>query len=357
MRPIAVLLVVAWAFALSSCWAPYYDPEVSASAKFADSLGEPLLSIGPLSASGMFDPSAGGRFEFLPERPYGDPASPAEGFLVQKGEDRARVAFVAYSSGYGFASMSMDMSNYFGSGALLRAEASTSGDYPQMIAITDHQVVRQYRFDRSAQSLVESETANTDLTCSRIYGAGAALSTIASDADKYWILYDGGSQVLLSAGTVDSALGTFYDMGVTPATGGRSLGNGGRMLSDMSGGSYYYSPPGDPTLLWSAASLSVSAPEELSISRPLVAVLSDGTLVAQDELHLSAYTAGGKELFTVLAGSIRLQHEVYSYGPSPEAGYYLIFTQVLEKGSSNSDSREFRIKVWRVSLAEFHKLG
>jgi hypothetical protein len=358
MRKGAGFLLAAWALALSSCWAPYYDPEVSASVELTDKLGEPILSIGPVSGSDKFDSSTEG-FEFLPARPYGSPASPTEGFLVQKGEDRIRIAFVEKEvGGYGFAPMSQDASNYFGSSAVLRSEASTAAGYPQMIAISDHGSVRQYCFDRSAMSLIPSETPNTSTTCVKVYGAGAGLYDIANDVDLYTVLFTDGTQLLMSVGQIGGSLGTFSDLYATSLNaGGRSLKTGGVAFFDAGFNNFYYAEPDGPTLRWSGATLPVSPPVELAISRPLRTLLSDGTLVAQDELRLSAYTAAGKELFTTLAGTIRVQHEVYSYGPSPAAGYYVFLSQVLRSGKSDSDKAEFTVRVWRCPLADFKKLG
>jgi hypothetical protein len=358
MRKGAWFLLAAWALALSSCWAPYYDPEVSASVELTDKLGEPFLSIGPVSGSGTFDSSTEG-FEFLPSRPYGSPASPTEGFLVQKGEDRIRIAFVEKEGGgYGFAPMSQDASNYLGSSAVLRSEASTAAGYPQMIAIGDHSSLRQYQFNRSTMSLIQSETPNTSTTCVKVYGAGAGLYDIANDVDLYSVLFTDGTLLLMSTGQIGNSLGAFADLYATSLnSGGRSVKSGGNAFFDAGLTNFFYAEPDGPTLRWSGATMPGSPPVELAISRPLRAVLSDGTLVAQDDLRMSAYTAGGKELFTILAGSIRVQHEVYSYGPSPAAGYYLFLSQVLRSGKSDSDKTEFTIKVWRCRLADFKKLG
>ena len=59
---------------------------------------------------------------------------------------------------------------------------------------------------------------------------------------------------------------------------------------------------------------------ELPIPERLTAMLSDGTLVAQGDNYLTAYSAGGKKLFSIPAGSVRLEHEVYFPGTSPAAG-------------------------------------
>jgi hypothetical protein len=349
---------------LASCWAPYYDPEVSASVGMADKLGDPILSIGPLSGQGTFDSQQGGSFEFLPARPPGSPWAPTDGFLVQKGEDQVRITFVAYGDGsYGFASSNQNLPNFFGADALLRSEAATPGGYPQMIAMTDHAKAQQYRYDRSTRSLNQtSTTPDTSTICVEVYGFGAALRDAAADADLYAAIFSNGTQILVSDDLIGnstlSAIPFANLFAGTLDTGGRSLSSGGSAFVNAGSGYLYYSGSGGTTLRWNMATLTSEAPALLSISKRLTAILSDGTLVAQDDLQLSAYTAGGEELFTAAAGSIRLQHEVYCSGPSPAAGYYLIFSQVLVvKGSNGSDNDEYYVKVWRCPLADFRKLG
>jgi len=359
----SLLSLFALALSLASCWAPYYDPELSASVGMADKLGDPILSIGPLSGQGTFDSQQGGSFEFLPARPPGGAWAPTDGFLVQKGDDQVRIAFIEYKDGsYGFASMSQFVSNYFGSDALLRSEAATSGGYPQMIAMADHAKAQQYRYDRSTRSLSQtSMTPDTSTTCVGVYGFGAALGDAATDADLYAAIFSNGAQILVSEDLIGngtlSAL-PFADLFAgTLDTGGRSLSGGGGAFVNAGSGYLYYSESGGTTLRWNMATLTSEAPVPLSISKRLTAILSDGTLVAQDDLHLSAYTAGGAELFTAAAGSIRLQHEVYCPGPSPAAGHYLVFSQVLVVKGKSSDGDEYYVKVWRCPLAGFQKLG
>jgi hypothetical protein len=361
MRRAAVLRVAApaavLAFLLVACWAPYYDPAVSASVGFADKLGDPLLSFGPIGGSGTFNSKDG--LEFLPTRPAGSPWAPVDGFMIQKTEEGASIAFVERSGGsYGFASSSQGMNNDFGTGALLRSEAADASGNPQMIAITDHQQVRQYNYDRSTKSLNQSSVSPSSTSCTQVYAAGAVLYDGANDADRYSMLFTDGSKTLLSADLVGKTLGSFTDQfAATLATGGLALSSGNSALADAGGDYLYYSASGGPTLRWDTASLPSTAPTELSVTERIIAVLSDGTLVSQDDLHLRAYTASGTRIFTALAGSIRLEHEVYCPGPSPAAGYYVLFSQVLCSGSGSSDNSEYYVKVWRCSLSGFKKLG
>jgi hypothetical protein len=356
MRKLAATFsIAASALSLVSCWAPYYDPEVSGSVALADELGDPVLSIGPISGQGMFDSSSSG-FEFLPSRPSGDPASPSDGFLVQKGDGRIGVAFVAKKGGeYGIASSSQGTSNYFGSDIFLRSEASTAAGYPQMIAAADHQSLRRFQYNPATGALSQDWSSNAASV--KVYGTGAVLADAASDAELCSVLFSNGTQVRVWKGALGAAFGPFTDpYAAAINAGGRSLDIGGRAFFAPGGAYFFFSDPDGLVLRWDMAALPGGAPVKLAVSSPLVAVLSDGTLAAQDDLHLGAYTASGKKLFTKLAGSIRLCHEVYAPGPSPEAGFYLIFSQVLSTGGSNSDKRQFYIKVWRCSLADFKKL-
>jgi hypothetical protein len=358
MRRPALLLAAA-SLALASCWAPYYDPEISASVGFAKKLGDPLLSIGPVSIEGGFDLSSDDVFEFLPERPFGNPASPKGGFLVLRKEDSIGIAFVEAEGGSRISLGMQGQPNYFGSGALLRAEASTADGRPQMMAVTEHECSRQYRYDRSTRSFMQFSQPNASSTCARVYGVGAVLVDPVTDADLYSALFSDGSQVLASAAVAGSALGSFSNLyaGLGVNTGGRGLGLGDRAFFDSGLERFYYSRRGAKTLRWFDSGLPGESPAELNIDRQLDFALSDGTLVAQDELRLYAYKASGPRLFTALSGSIRIRHEVYSPGPSPAAGYYLLFSQVLASGRGNSGELELLIKVWRCPLSDFRDFG
>jgi hypothetical protein len=342
---------------LLSCWAPIYDPEVSGSVDMADKLGDPILSIGPISGEGRFDSREG--LEFLPARPMGRAWAPTDGFLVYKGEDDIKIAFVeSEGGGYRFAPASQGRANYLGSDAILRSEAASASDYPQMIAMADHATAQQYRFDRSTRSFSQQDTPISGGSGVVVYGPGASLSSPSSDTDTYTALFASGAGLFVSSSAIGNSLTNFANLTTLPlSTGGMSLRVGGSAFIDPVEGRFYYSEPGGPTFMWNTATWTASPPLKLPIPKRVTALLADGTLIAQDDLHLSAYTAGGEEIFTTMAGSIRLEHEVYCPGPAPAEGFYLIFSQVLVAKGSGSSGFEYRIKVWRYPQAALAKLG
>jgi hypothetical protein len=361
--PTAALLALALALVASSCWAPYYDPKVSSAVLLYKKLGDPFLTIGPVKDEGKFDSQGG--LEFLPSRPAANPWNPADGFLVQKGDDYIRIAFVEWYNGdYRLAPAMQSTPNFLGEAALLRSEAAlpASPYTPQLIVMADHSSAQQYGFDLSTHSLSWGPGAAISAPASvRVYGLGAhLLMPVATDTDTYAALFSNGTDLLVATDGIDVNLNGFVDaMGSALDAGGRSLAGGGSAFLDQANSRFYYSEQGGPTLLWDTTTWPASStpPAALPIPERVTALLSDGTLVAQGDDYLSAYSASGKELFSTSAGSVRLEHEVYCPGPTPTAGNYLIFSQVLVVQGKDSSSREYYINVWKYPVSEFQALG
>ena len=139
--------------ALVSCWSPYYSPTVSAAASFASKLGSPFLSIGPVADSvGMGDSQA--EYDFMPSRPYSDPLNPVDGFLVEREGSTLTIGFVEnYGGSYRLAPSTMNLATSSGSSAVIRSEASTAADEPQLIVAPDMSDMWQYSFDRDSHAL------------------------------------------------------------------------------------------------------------------------------------------------------------------------------------------------------------
>jgi hypothetical protein len=340
-----------------SCWSPYYDPKVSKAVPFYKKLGAPFLSIGPLSdTAGMSDPK--GSLEFLPTRPGLDPLDPTDGFLVWKGDDAIRIGFVEFYGGaYRLAPSMQSRPNAIGSAALARSEAA-KGATPELILMCDNATAEQYSFDSSTHSVNPTASAQIPASAS-VLGVGARLLMPPSaDTDTYAALFSDGTRNIVAMDAIGADLNGFSNqVSATLDLGGRTLIGGGSAFLDPPNHRFYYSPPGGPTLLWDTTAWAASSapPTELPISERLTALLSDGTLVAQGDTYLTAYSAEGKKLFSTPAGSVRLEHEVYFSGTTPAEGNYLLFSQVLSvQGSSGW---EFYIDVWRYPVADFASLG
>jgi hypothetical protein len=343
---------------LVSCWAPFYDPRVSNSVPFYGKLGPPFLAIGPLSNdTGMNDPLA--RLEFLPTRPSANPLDPVDGFLVQTSSDTVTVGFVEYYQGaYRLAPSAQGRPNLLGDGAYARSGRADATGRPQMSLVCDNGYAYQFVFDPVGHYV--NQIANMPLTSSvALLGVGATLlMPPATDSDSLSALVYDGSSVHVLRTIVSLTLNAFSDQ-VLPFldTGGRSLGAGGRAFQDIPGQHFYYSAPGGPTLLWGTATWPAAStpPTRLPINKLVTALLSDGTLVAQDDNYLSAFSPAGAQRFSIPAGSVHLEHEVYYPGPNPPMGNYVLFSQVLSiwtKGNS-----ELFIYVWRYPVASFAALG
>jgi hypothetical protein len=353
----AVFSALSLAALLASCWSPYYDPKVSNSVPLYKKLGSPFLSIGPVSdTSGMSDPQAA-TLEFLPTRPSLDPLDPLDGFLVQRGSDSIKVAFVeSYNGSYRLAPTMQSMSNMLGSAALIRAEAA-KGTSPQLVLIANKVWAAQCVFTPTIHSLMMGSGLPFPGGISTLGFGASLLMPPATDTDTYAALYADGAQVFAAMAGIGADLSPIapqVDAGLD--TGGRSLVAGGTAFQDIANHRFYYSEPGGPTLLWDTTTWPASskAPAELPIPERLTAMLSDGTLVAQGDTYLTAYSAGGKKLFSIPAGSVRLEHEVYFPGASPAAGNYLIFSQVLSVrgGIPSRASRVWGIEEGRLRFGE-----
>jgi hypothetical protein len=340
-----------------SCWSPYYDPKVSAALPFYSKLGAPFLSIGPLSDTSEMGDS-GDPLEFIPTRPSDNPLDPVDGFLVRKGVDVVKIGFVeSYNGSYRIAPMKQSMTNSLGAAVLARAQAA-NGSSPQLILMRDDTTLWQYAFDPVVHAIRQDSTVIVPYG-SRILGIGARLlMPSVGDADTYAALYTDGTQNLVAMSETGASLGGFASQVSTALdTGGRSLTALGSAFQDVANHRFYYSQVGGPALRWDTAAWPASSgpPTALSIPERLTAMLSDGTLVAQNDTYLTAYSADGKKLFSVSAGSVRLEQEVYYTGTTPSAGNYVLFSQVLSVKDSNG--WEFYVNVWRYPVASFASLG
>ncbi len=346
------------ALLLSSCWAPYYDPAVSSGVYMYRKLGSPILKIGPITSGMSFDATI--PLEFVPTRPGTVPPDPVDGFLVQKGDELIRITFVERDAGgaYALAPGSQTVLNSLGESAVLRSSAM-SGTSPQLVLIADKTLARQYSFDPALHQINSGATTALGSTPTAIFGLGASLlMPPSSDKDSYAVLYTDGSRNLVSMDGIDVNINGFTDQlgaGVVLDLGGRVLKAGGSAFIDLASSRFYYSQAGGPTLVWDTGpwAASSTAPTALPIFERITSLLSDGTLVAQGPDYLSAYRPDGTPLFTLPAGSVRLEHEVHYPGPDPAAGLYLIFSQVLSTAVQNSLSRDYYINVWRCPLADF----
>lgn len=359
-----VATIVFLAFLFSACWSPIYNERLSASAVLSlklDRLALEQREIGPVSWSlGNTDST----LEYLPSR-FNDLGT---GLLVERGKGNISIRYFgqrdANSSPAGYNGQN------FGEGFAERAvlvSAAVGAQFaarPLLIGLNSNSVdkskdIRNYYRDPADPScnLVDSGALVTPAglpSPSYLVAAGSVLDTNGF-TDRIELLY-------WDAGNGYNRLGIMYDTppasypdgnGPIPVTGiGITVNRGSkffRLINDFYLCAYTGPVNGESIrcFRWvdsgvtTAVTLSALPVELPSITMPIVGILHNGLILAQDDLFLYTFSKDGTQLNRVLAGNLRFMQE-FSVSGYPCA----IFSQVISM-NSNFQTR-FAVKIWAV---------
>jgi len=354
----AAAFAAAAALLLSSCWRPIFDERISSGAFFYDRIGSPFRTIGPVS---MYNDMTGG--EFLPERIY----DPYNGFWVIRNNGSIGVNYIKYTAGSGYSLVTVNgaatsVATSGGDLAFARSAYYNSSN-PELLFGQSGSVstaaLYLLTYDTTTDSFFSPTTTNFSPTASGIIAMGATQAP-GSGTDNVAVFYTGASQLYAAVATATTTGLTTPSAGAQVPLGPYTLASYGRVFPELSGTTVvglYYSAGGGQVLHWDwdsgSATITSSAPSVLRVDEPLVAVLSDGTLVCQGQDYLSAYKPDGTRIFSVLAGSVRFVHEVDNSGID-----YCIFAQVLVAPSSgHGGDNDVYVELWRIPTSSFASLG
>lgn len=341
-----------------SCWRPIFDEQISSGALFYQKLGAPFRTIGPVSMDSELQTG-----EFYPERSI----DPYNGFWVVKRSSDIMVSYITYTgSGYSIQSRIWGAQTAGGSSSFVRAGDYTAPNAQLLVGTATGGVATSIDLEEYVSgtpgnvSYIDGTASSGYLgTVSSILGIGAVQESGGNDDKVTVIFVNGSSQIVATDFDLTTAIGNF-DAVVDPLNlGGHTLGAFGRVFADYSTGNVTalnYSSGGTEVLRWpwtAGFGTGGSAPTALTVKDPLVAVLSDGSLVCQGTDYLDAYRPDGSEIFSVPAGSVHFVHEVYYAGAS-----YCIFAQPLIAPSNNHNgNNDVYIQLWRIATANFKNLG
>jgi len=342
-RMLAAALAAALA-ALASCYQPIYDPAVSSAALFYQRIGAPLRVLGPVQYSG----GSGADLEFQPTR-GGDPQ---DGFLVERSGTSLRSAFLWNNAGTWQLTGEGSQPSPLGRHAIARS-AIPDGVNPRLLLQADQGSV-YYRIFNRGPSQVTSGSPLAIGGATRLLALGASMTSV-DDEDRVAVLYKAGAltqfaTINLTGGSAVPSIGSVNLPVMSPTT----IEGLGRTFDLEGANSIYFSPPGGAAgYYWSTGTTSIMPTILPGLAAPISGVLRDGTLLAQDEIMLSAYKNDGTRYYSVPAGDVRFAHETHWVGPP--AGNYAIFTQVIHTPSLNGG--ELRVAIWRIPAAAVKNLG
>jgi hypothetical protein len=358
----AFSLVAALGLSPFSCYLPVYDPATSLSAGFERKL-EKVNRIGPAKVS---DSDAYEGY-FVPHRT----AVPSDGYWIMSRPSYFRARYL-YSTANGAILSSQAYSNgstILGARALVAAltdaEASSSAGGGIFVAMDSQGGMGMARLQFTSIGGISSAAWSSNTACfssgGSLIGAGCYqdvsndyYSFLFSGYDassnyrlgEYYALKPQGSP--LGSDMVTPALITYYS--------GPKL-QPGAFFATEDGSSYYLSgkSAADGSVYTARYSSLGIAPTLLSgVTRQLSALLSNGNLLARDDLTTILYDAGGSKIATLRTGSLRFVHEYYDMAGST---WYSYFTRPVGDRSSSGSDLELYVDVYRVPTAGLASLA
>jgi hypothetical protein len=335
---------------LASCYRPIFDEQISAGALFYKHLGSPFRTIGPI---GMYSDIVNG--EFIPERNI----DPYNGFWLQFGSSSVQVNFIKYSGGSYILSTAVTGAPAKG-GSLGFADSAYFVPNQNIILGTGSgtatTTMSLYTFTAGSPDSLLPNGSYAPANVQSVLGLGATQVAVSA-SDTIAFIYRNTSSQLMAANYTSS-----FSSAVSPIVidapldaGTASVSTVGRAFIGVDGGgeALYYYGGGNTVLRWTWTGSGASGtPTTITVQDPLVAVLSDGTLVCQGKDYLDAYRPDGSEIFSTPAGSVRFVHEVDYSGTC-----YCIFAQNLMAPKDQSGNIKVYIELWRMPTSSFAALG
>jgi hypothetical protein len=356
-------LVAALGLSALSCYLPVYDPATSLSAAFERRL-EKVSRIGPAKVS---DSDAYEGY-FVPHRV----AVPTDGYWIQSlpGYFRARYLYSTANGAKFSASLYRTGSTTLGSGAVAAAlqegQAGASAINRGLFVATDGNSTSGITamFFASEGATYLSQNASAALYQSPSYSTliGAGHTVDSSSTDHFSFLFSGynsssyelrGDSVSLAATT---AFSSFAPNLALLDYSGPTL-QPGAFFATENGSSYYLygTSAADGSVYTALYSALGSPPAVLSgVTKQLSALLSNGDLLARDDLTTILYDAGGAKLATLRTGSLRFVHEYYDMS---DLTWYSYFTRPVSDRRDSGGDLELYVDVYRFPTASLASLA
>lgn len=333
-KPLPALAALLAIFA-GACYSPVFDPAISAGALLEARLGAPGVKLGPFSTN--YGAELG--WTFLPDRSSGA----RQGVLLARSSQGSNPLWLLVD-GTGASYLGQGFTELWEPAGNSRpfAASGISGTLPSLLYSQGSSL-------NQAQAVAGSPPAINQLLSPvagwTLAGAGVAQLPASADLAAALLFRDGAGNwgylwekhSLLPAGSAQTPAAC-PDPGLPP---------GGNFFALSASGPFYYGEPeGGRTAVWdgSAASWTI-----LNLGAPLVALLSNGCLVAQDDYELSLWSGQGTAIFARPAGNIRFAEE-FEGG----SGETVVLSRCLAFPGSNSP--QVSVESWELSLADFLRL-
>lgn len=357
MKVRAVLVLVVTILS-GSCWQPGFDASIAASAIITDSMT--LAATGTFRDVNEYSIRNG---EFLPYR-----SSSPEGGFWMRGDD-------SYIDTYGrlyplylpLGETGVSYNWYGGT----EADAVSAYSIPVYLSPTGSASALVYRRDYDSAGLtrftipdtsgtsIQQDTSGPKLSSyfsnTVIIGTGMVPDPLLPTSDRGCMIFRDGSGVYRATvfqwnGTMPLSLAPFVDLGwpadLSPA-GPVAVGFAGA-TADYIYLSFIDTSSERHTLRWNRTT-PASQPVELDqVAGPLVAILSDGSLLADGGQSYLLYSTDGNPIGELHSGALRFVHEVYDTTGASGQQWLATFCRELFVAGSHDDSGTLRLDVFTI---------
>ena len=335
---------------LSSCWRPLFDPDISASQVLADRLGAPVVSFDIESIQKYNAQDA----LFLPER---DDYSvvPRYGLLLRVNDSRLVSTFVQFDTAYGYQTGAQESENIFDDASYIES-APDGSSHASGIGQSS-----TYLFWTMDLNSLDSSSYSTYLPVNdRVLGVGSVQNSLAATDTTSCCFVD-------NVGTPCYIIFTYAGGGTPPNFSGASSELSLPFLDSIKTpgsffdtGTYLYLSCGlsdgtNAVFRWESASPTADPLRYPAAYGPLVAVLSDDTVLAEDGTLMTALSPDLKKRFAFPCGAMKFVHERYD----SVKGYAIcVFTRTTFVRSSNGDDfGRARIEVYEIPTSDLYTLS
>jgi hypothetical protein len=364
-----ILLV---AIALSACWSPIYNEQLSASAALSLKLYNLAIQNREIGPANWNMGSPDNSYEFMPSK-YSDLDC---GLVV--GRETGNLYAAYFGKADDASSPQVGSSQGGNAGFAGRTVLVSVAVIPKYAArfiriglngetgSRDGDLHFYYRDPALSNSLVDSGSIVSPAvpTAAYLVAAGSVLDADGLTDDIELLYWDPASLTYQRYGVTYNALpmpSLFQDGPYPVAYSGAAINQGSRFFrlnndyylsaySGASGTEYVH------CFRWAAGvstptTLSTAPVELPSINAPVVGILSQGGLIlAQDDLFLYAFNLDGSELYKMPAGNLHFEQEFAVGGVT-----CALFTQFISTWSNNQNS--VTAKIWAVPSNAVRTIG
>lgn len=335
VTPAVAILTMILPLAISACYTPVFDPAISEGAELAVRLGPASTTIGPFKLPYNSDNS----YLFLPARLAGA----RTGALIEYNAQNHWLSLLLSDASGNPYELKVPVDIWLPAGSLrpFLAMSAAAATQPSVLFLDSQGLSRSTGSAGAASPVTTSLLAVSSPY--KVVGAGVVQPAASQDLAYSLLLSDGtnwGASVgLLSTLPLGSPLSAPASMLLPPG-----LPAGGAFYAISTAGPFVYGEPaGKRAAVWDSPA---SSPRLVDLGAPLVGMLSDGHLIAQDDDYLSVLDLKGGVVMRTIAGNLRFVEEIASGGQE-----LCILTRSLHLPSGTSSS--LRIESWELPLVDF----